>query len=249
VADAQQQFTPGCTACGEVTPEMRQRDKLIAQLRETVAGLNAELTNKIVANRRLRGKQAEAAEDPLYEKALEVASYWKELLAPKTRELKGPRIEKTLARLRGDGTSESGYTVEELKRAVWGYYCRQFVVDGKRAHQGRKDQRYIDLELIMRDAKHVDAGITIADQDAASDVDMLRFGTSEPLAQLCDCGHPYASHLPLRLAIHAGTTGLDREPCLEDGCDCWTFDTVERQMEEWRRRQKAKLDREQRRAA
>lgn len=75
----------------------------------------------------------------------EVFLYWQERMGKPRAKLDEKRAAKIRARLR------DGYSVQDLKDAVDG--CRQSAW-----HQGRNDRNkvYNDIELICRDAKHVD---------------------------------------------------------------------------------------------
>lgn len=246
MSDQQIDALPVCGECGAHVPAI---ERLVTQVNAINNDFiskqeeNKELADSVVRTQRqlsqargtitsLREQQTKSDDDVL-EQAMEIAEYWKKLLAPRTRELKGPRIDKTVARLR------AGYPIEELKQAVYGYYCRQYVVDGKRKHDGKPGERWVDLELIMRDAKHVDTGISIAVQDAKLDVELIHRGGSRQQALLCDCGHPAADHLRPDLAVELGlyeaptaangnSTNIVREPCAHKDCPCYTFDTIQR---------------------
>jgi uncharacterized phage protein (TIGR02220 family) len=77
--------------------------------------------------------------------AQEVFAYWQERMGKQRSRLDDKRLSCIKARLR------EGYSVGDLKEAIDG--CRQ-----SNWHQGRNDRNkvYNDIELICRDAKHVD---------------------------------------------------------------------------------------------
>jgi hypothetical protein len=88
-----------------------------------------------------------------------VLEHWKKVCAPSAKEIESPRrLEPTLARLHG------GYSVAELCRCCDGYALKPYVVQGRRTHEGPKDDWHADVDLIFRDAKHVDNGLAIADR-------------------------------------------------------------------------------------
>lgn len=241
---------PVCRECGALVPgwEIDQRRLLAlrsengakdAQLQdqaESIVRTSNQLTQVRRQMKKLQAQQA-ATDDETVQIAEQAAAYWKQLLAPKTRELKGPRLESTIAR------AKAGYTLDELKLAIYGYYCRQFIVDGKRKHTGRSDQRWIDLALIMRDANHVDTGIAMAQEDAKLDVELVHRGASLKQAFLCDCGHPRADHVRPDLMFkflidRFGEQDGERlwlkgqEPCAQPDCACVTFDNYNRLVDE-----------------
>lgn len=244
---------PVCHECGSVVPafevtlnrlatneeklqtawdELDRKERENEELSDSVLRTQRQLSAARGQMKALREQQA-TADDEMSKQAMEVCEYWKSLIAPKARELKGPRYDNTLKRLR------AGYTVDELKLAVYGYYCRPYVVDGKRKHTGRPDQKHDDLELIMRTPQHVDKGMAIARHDAKLDVEHLHKNGSMQMARLCDCGHARVDHLRPDLAVELGlvdreavATGVVREPCCHKGCDCYTFDTIQQVVSE-----------------
>jgi hypothetical protein len=141
------------TEHGVVCPECRC---LLPEIESYVADLAAELASARVGARRQRGEQRKHSEsDPLFGEAMEVLALWKELCAPRTKELNGPRLEKTLARL------HHGYDKVDLIRCVHGYASRPFVTPLGRSARGLPGQRHVDAGLIFGDAKHVDAGLDL----------------------------------------------------------------------------------------
>src|SRR4051794_28322403 len=173
-----------CMACGAVNEPATSR---MAELMTTVTQLGIEVSKKAGQIKRMRSEQNNE-HPPEYDAAMKVAVYWKELLAPKTRELNGPRLKCTIDRL------QHGYEVPELQRSVWGYGCRPNIVKGKRVRRGEGGTRYVDLALLMRDAQHVERGLEIADEEDRFDQSYLADGASRYVASLCDCGHARASH-------------------------------------------------------
>lgn len=151
-----------CT-CGEVLEDalvaVNARDEVIATLEEDIANLERDLRSKRAQNRRLKAEQdIMLRQDEHYSDAMDVLHHWKRECSPNARELHGKRLENTIARLRGK------YTPDELKRACDGYALKPFVVNGRRTHEGPKDSWQADAELIFRDARHVDAGLRIAER-------------------------------------------------------------------------------------
>ena len=146
-----------CRECGSVNAEATE---LVGQLRADIRHLEADLRAKRARLAAMRGEQASAAEGAAEKAlALEVLSEWKRLCSPRARELNGPRLEKTLARLR------AGYTADQLRQCIHGYAARPYVVGGVRSSIGLPSQRHVDPDVIFRDAKHVDAGIAIGDEE------------------------------------------------------------------------------------
>ena len=154
----------GCPQCGAYLEQVtRERNELLQRIED----VQTELAVKIGTIRRMRGEQVRKPEEsPHYAEAMELLEYWRQLCAPKTRELKGPRLEKALARLNG------GYDVANLKLAVFGYSRRPYVTIGGRSAKGLAMQRHVDAELIFRDAKHVDMGLAIAEDELERSPDL-----------------------------------------------------------------------------
>jgi hypothetical protein len=194
--------------------ELTQR---IEGLEEERRLLEADLRGKRSLISRLRNDRNEAR-PPEYDDAMEIARYWKDILEPNARELNGPRLQNTIARLKH-------YSPEELKKSVWGHYCRPNVKDGERMRHDEGGARYVDLELIMRDAKHVEKGIRIAEEEIRYDQALLNDGAHRSLASLCDCEHARADHALFYLHGH--------DHCLRNGCRCEGFDDIQWQMREW----------------
>lgn len=110
-----------------------------------------------------------------------VFAYWQTALKKPGAKLDGKRRKAIAARL------ADGYTVEELQRAIDG--CRRSLW-----HQGANERgrRYVDLELICRDAAHVDHFVEIATHGEGkpmsnTEIHNLRvlglIGTDEPDAE------------------------------------------------------------------
>ena len=131
---------------------------------ETIENLQHELSIKLAQVKRLAGERAKAIkQDPRFDDAMSVLEYWRDVLAPATRELNGQRLSNCLARLHG------GYTVEHLRLTVDGYATLPYVVDRQRRAQGRPTQRKVDAEMIFRDATYVDRGLAmLADKEPLS---------------------------------------------------------------------------------
>lgn len=203
-----------CDACGVVHEEATEK---IGILQEAVTNLGIEVSRKQARVNRLRNESM-GQRPPEYDDAMQVALYWKQNISPTARELNGPRMENTIARIR------AGYSVEELKWAVWGYRCRPNVLDGKRVPARLGGRRYVDLELIMRDEKHVQIGMEIADAESRHDQGLLDDKASRHVAELCECNHARWSHGLLWLQGH--------ESCYEDGCRCQGYDSLHVEQEE-----------------
>jgi regulator of replication initiation timing len=129
-------------------------------LTEDVSNLERELRKYRAENKRLRKEQDHRLQnDLLFDDAQFVLAHWKKVCHPSAKELKkGPRVENCLARLHG------GYSVAELCRCCDGYALKPYVVNGRRTHEGPKDEWRADAELIFRDPQHVDAGLAIAER-------------------------------------------------------------------------------------
>jgi hypothetical protein len=99
-----------CPACGTIHETATLR---LEELQGTVAALGIEVARKQGTISRLRKQQANE-HPPEYDDALEVAEYWREMLFPTARELNGPRLQNTIARLK------AGYSPEDLRKSIWG---------------------------------------------------------------------------------------------------------------------------------
>jgi hypothetical protein len=162
-----------CPACGVVN---EQASATVAGLRADIANLEVELRSKRARISALLGEQAAAIQDgDGHAEAMEILREWRRLCSPKARELGGPRLERVMARL------AAGYTTADLLLAVRGYAARPFVVNGKRRAVGKPSQRYVDAELIFRDATRVDVGIQIATEEGE---EMTARGAQTDVGQL-----------------------------------------------------------------
>ena len=87
---------------------------------------------------------------------LEVFEFWKQLLSNGRSRLDEKRRKAIIARLR------DGYSVEDLQLACLGCRASPF-------HNGENDRNraYKSIELICRDADHVDHFIEVAEKEAA----------------------------------------------------------------------------------
>ena len=161
-----------CPECGAVLEQVMAR---VERLEEAQALLEKDIAGKRSEIKRLQRQQDERVRDAeSYETACEVALYWQRVCEPKAREpLNVRRLEPTLARL-------NHYTPAELRQAIDGYAARPYVVNGRRVAQGAPDQRYCDLDLIMRDAKHVDTGLRIAEREQQYREVLAEGGPAEP---------------------------------------------------------------------
>lgn len=150
----------GLRACPECGVLLERHVATIAATRDELEHTQKELAIARATISRMRGDQASRQkQNPHHDEAMEVLEHWRQLCAPRTRELNGTRLKNCLDRL------DHGYTVEDLKASVEGYAAFPFVVEGRRSPHGSKRQRYIDAELIFRDAKHVDAGLNLRPPD------------------------------------------------------------------------------------
>jgi len=210
-----------CSACGTVNTTATNQ---MAELQTTVAQLGIEVAKKSGQIKRMRKVQSDD-HPPEYEDAMEVAHYWKANVRPTAVELNGPRLLNTIERLK------HGYTKHDLMLACWGYRCRPNIKDGKRVRRNDGGRRFDDLELICRDAKHVEDGMEIADAERLHDQVSLDEGASPYVAEMCDCGHPRADHALFRRHGHEGCLRTDEH------CDCEEFDDLLHRAERFRRAQ------------
>jgi hypothetical protein len=111
---------------------------------------------------RLRtGDEYQAAHSPYYETAMRVLNRWRRVLAPGARELGGKRLVHCVARLNGN------YSELELDHAVDGYGHFPYIVNKQRSPIGRPTQWCADAEFIFRNAKNVEQGWRLAEQQTA----------------------------------------------------------------------------------
>lgn len=223
---------PCCPSCGEVLPELENQKLYIENLEKELRVKRSRIT-------RLMAEIAGSNQsNPHWNDARTLYGYWKQLLAPRSRSFGADCQKKVLA------CFKDGWTLEELQRAVDGYHSRQYVVKGKRSHTGQRDERFVELELICRDDKHVRQGLEAWERDKDKDVQLLHRGHADQDAALCDCGHARASHVPpwvfgkfVDLAVVP--PAVLHEPCGVQECACVGFDTIDRQMQEWQERQRS----------
>ena len=88
----------------------------------------------------------------------QVFDFWRGILSNSRSQLDEKRIKAIRLRLR------DGYTVEDLQLACLGCKASAF-------HNGENDRhrRYVSIELICRDADHVDQFIELAEREAAKE--------------------------------------------------------------------------------
>jgi uncharacterized coiled-coil protein SlyX len=208
-----------CMACGEVNEQVTRR---IAELNETVTNQALELSRRQGRLSAMTKARKDSIAPELYENALEVCYCWRDWLAPRAREFEGPRLDRVVARLK------AGYDVDTLKRSLWGFWCRPNMRDCKRVRANAGGVRRTELELLMRDEKHVQEGLTIADEEQGYDQVLLNDGASAYVATLCDCKHARGSHALYRLHGH--------EACMERDCDCAQFNDDDFVMQTYQRR-------------
>jgi hypothetical protein len=194
-----------CSACGTVgagCAGCATREEQVAVLTEDVGNLERELRRYRAENKRLRKEQSQKlrAHDR-YPEAKLVLQHWHDVVAPNAREIASDRrLSPCLDRLVG------GHTVEELCRACDGYALKPYIVQGRRSHEGPKDDWRADAELIFKDAKHVAAGIAIAERaddlrQVFSETAGFSYGNGGQISPL--------GEMALRLARH----GLPVFPC------------------------------------
>jgi hypothetical protein len=205
-----------CPACGTIIPAIEelveQQRNQIAELQIEVQALQAEITRKIVRNRALTGEQARKVKDGqkrdrLYPVARRVLEDWQERCMPTAREIEaGKRLENCLARLRG------GQTEDDLKRAVYGYSLKPYVVaNGRRSASGQPDEWRADAELIFRSPQHVQRGMAMAD---AHDAMTRVLSTPEPQPE--QTTPQVQATLAQRIAAYSTSLGFAIFPCKPD---------------------------------
>jgi aminopeptidase N len=96
----------------------------------------------------------------------DIAAYWRETCGhPKAKvSMDGKRADAIWARLT---QKPKAFSVDELKRAVYGCSLFPYVGQGGRVRAGTPKQRFDDLELICRDEKSVERFIELADMEDA----------------------------------------------------------------------------------
>jgi hypothetical protein len=141
-----------CSACGVVHSEATS---LVEQLRGEIADLELDMRKKRAQIRRLTADQySKQTHNPRFDDSQDVLEFWRETLAPNTRELRGERTDLVLDRL-------EHYSVAELKECVMGYAEKPYMVNGRRSSNGTLAERKVEAKLIFRDADHVDRGIAM----------------------------------------------------------------------------------------
>lgn len=158
--------------------EVHALRKEVTNLREELKLSEKDLRSKRAQISRLKNEQHERfKQDGRYQDACDVLNYWHEMLMPSAKEPLTPdRVAPTLARLKG------GYSVEELKACIRGYYRLPYVVDpGRRSATGKATQRRVEPDLIFRNPAKVQYGIDIAAEKA--DEQQL-FSQPEPVVEL-----------------------------------------------------------------
>lgn len=208
-----------CHHCGAVDEELNRR---LNELEHAVMRLGLDLARKQGLIARLRKIQVEE-HPPEYEDAMEVAEHWRRSCRPGAKELGGKRLRNTIDRLR------AGHPKEDLLQAIDGYAARPNMRDYTRCRASEGGVRRDDLELIMRDEQHIQAGIDIAVAEMVHDQRVLDGGGSRYVAALCGCGHPLVSH---QLFWQTGATA-----CAEKECACAAFDTLPVETEQWLHKQ------------
>jgi hypothetical protein len=145
-----------CSACGLID---ERANTLFTEQAMAIDLLEKDLRGKRSQISRLTGEQERELRGSVhYSGALEVLRHWQAVLEPKAREVDSiTRIKQVIARMNG------GFSVEELKRCIDGYAKRPYNVKGRRRSHGKPTQRYVDVSLIFRDAKHTQEGMALND--------------------------------------------------------------------------------------
>jgi hypothetical protein len=203
-----------CTECGSVLEHLQHR---FDELTETIKSQAIDIARRQSTINSLRRAQTEER-PPEYDEAMEVAEHWRTVLAPRARELNGTRVQAVIARIKH-------FSKTELIKAIDGYAYRPNIRDGKRVRPDQGGKRWVELDLIMRDAKHVETGIEIYEAEMVHDASVLNAGGSDYVAQLCECGHSLVSHGLLHLQGH--------QACYERDCECRQFDDLPVRAEQW----------------
>lgn len=154
-----------CPACGTVLEDLEAElahvRAMLAETKTYLQDTQMELTKTSVKLKAtIRDQNKKAQEGPRKAEALDVLEFWRQTCMPKARGLNGKRLENAIARLK------DGYTVEQLKRAAWGYSIMPYVVDpGRRSRTGSPADWRADAELIYREPRRVDDGLRWADME------------------------------------------------------------------------------------
>jgi hypothetical protein len=194
-----------CMACGVIHDEATG---LLRQLRQDLDSAERDLRAKRRQISALREEQyAQLTASPHFRAANEVLAYWKEKLAPNTRELGGRRMLAAIGRLRG------GYQPADLKRCVDGYALMPYVVNGRRSPTGRAGERKIDAELIFRDPQHVDAGLAWVQERQDEQLALDTVGTEQ--RPISTNGHRHHARAE-QIARYATGLGFAVFPCVPD---------------------------------
>lgn len=203
-----------CEHCGSVLDRLQRR---FDEQTEAIKTQAVDIARRQHTINQLRRSQRDER-PPEYDDAMQVAEYWRETLHPRARELNGTRVLAVCARLKH-------YTKAELIKAIDGYAIKPNVGERGRCRAPEGGRRQVDLELLMRDAKRVEAGIAIYEAEMAHDQGVLNAGGSRHVAELCDCGHARISHGLHRI--------VGNEACYEPDCTCAGFDSLHTQAEQW----------------
>lgn len=131
---------------------------LLVEAEDAIDGVHRDLIGKRSQIKRLEGDNAkDVKRHPRYKEACEVVRYWGKVLEPKARELQAEnRVRPTIARLM------NGHTIEGLKLCIDGYAKKPYVTKSGRSATGKPNERHVRVDLIFRDADHVQAGIRMA---------------------------------------------------------------------------------------
>lgn len=119
----------GCSGCTQLEREN-------AELREQVVTLEAQLADA-------KG----AASTPVVQ---DLFQYWQERTGHQRAKLDDKRRRKIAARLK------DGYSPEEIRQAINGAAKFPYVTAAGRSATGRPNERFDDIELVCRDAVHLE---------------------------------------------------------------------------------------------
>lgn len=144
---------PGCPHCGVKLPEMEAQKVYIDGLEKSLRAQKAR--NALIVNEQMGTSKSH----PLYPDAFVVYEHWKALLSPMSRAFTEIARKAVFARLK------EGRSVDELKTAVTGYAGRPYIVDRKRSKTGKRSERFVKLDLILRDDDRVAYGIELFQED------------------------------------------------------------------------------------
>lgn len=148
-----------CPHCGQVLGHgsVAELAAHVAELQEQLHLVERELRGKRTKISRLQGDALDKlTASPHYQVARRVLAQWRRACMPNAREIESERrLRPVINRLEG------GYDEHTLNLANLGYSKYPYVVEGRRQASGPADRKFVDAELIFRDAKHVDQGLRL----------------------------------------------------------------------------------------